>query len=435
MSSKKVDQSIAETRSLFDEISDVLFSSVCVYGITWLREYISKNGVNDLKGDPVVLQKLTDLPITRLEFLDVFLKNLGMLGGLMKTETYLKALESLGKEHNLLLEEEKKKEEQEKKAVLSKQTRVSIYQHIVQQEMKEDVPMTIEVIGDEKKELAYCIYIDRSRKEIKLVFRGSVTAEDWSIDFNAIIKQLPNPLYEDIKKGSTTAIPQGKKVGVHLGFYNYMFKKPNKEEVGKSKFETIQEHLDRFQEAYPDFTLTVTGHSMGAALATLFSYIKVVEERNSSNNNQKPIKCFVIASPRVGNENFARAFQELDHRGNIQFLRVAHNRDIVTQFPERSWLPSSDANIYKHAGTELKLYPTKGYYKVFSGKTYSKNKYRDFCHKSLQAVRYCIPYPAPVIRLMVGGSIKWHVCDSYLDTLDKNREKLEKTSLSDVLGK
>jgi len=64
--------------TLFEDVADALFDSVGIYGVTCLREYARKNAgklEGKLKGDPAVLKKIHELPVGRLEMLDIFLEN------------------------------------------------------------------------------------------------------------------------------------------------------------------------------------------------------------------------------------------------------------------------------------------------------------------------------------------------------------------------
>jgi hypothetical protein len=74
---------------------------------------------------------------------------------------------------------------------------------------------------------------------------------------------------------------------------------------------------DRLQ-ASPNLKFWFTGHSLGAALATLAAY--------DFGNVQA---LYTYGSPRVGNLGFARAFS----RSDVPHYRVVHHHDIVTQVP------------------------------------------------------------------------------------------------------
>ncbi len=82
--------------------------------------------------------------------------------------------------------------------------------------------------------------------------------------------------------------------------------------------------------------LVVTGHSLGAALATLYS--DRIDDKNSV--------CYTFGSPRVGNK-------ELIKNMNFTCFRFRNNNDIVTRVPPE-WLG------FTHKSTELKYFNVDG---------------------------------------------------------------------------
>jgi triacylglycerol lipase len=69
--------------------------------------------------------------------------------------------------------------------------------------------------------------------------------------------------------------------------------------------------------------MVVTGHSLGSALATLF-----VMENDSKRKFDITTSC-TFASPRVGNLEFARAFDQLP----INSWRIVNTLDVVPKLP------------------------------------------------------------------------------------------------------
>jgi triacylglycerol lipase len=76
-------------------------------------------------------------------------------------------------------------------------------------------------------------------------------------------------------------------------------------------------------EARPQRPMVVTGHSLGAALTTLF----VME--NDSKHKFDITNCCTFASPRVGDLQFARAFDRLP----IDSWRIVNTLDLVPKLP------------------------------------------------------------------------------------------------------
>jgi len=76
-------------------------------------------------------------------------------------------------------------------------------------------------------------------------------------------------------------------------------------EAKGNKFDEIMGIVVPLLTKYPDFKLYVTGHSLGGALSTLFAF----KAASSGLPIQKPITCISVASPKVGDNSFRKAFQ------------------------------------------------------------------------------------------------------------------------------
>lgn len=92
----------------------------------------------------------------------------------------------------------------------------------------------------------------------------------------------------------------------------------------------MSEELIRLKGLYPDYDLWVTGHSMGAALATVAA--DVIAATNIFPGER--MKVITYGEPRVGDEDFANAHDDL-----LPYkYRVTHRGDIVTQLPPKDLL-------------------------------------------------------------------------------------------------
>ena len=77
---------------------------------------------------------------------------------------------------------------------------------------------------------------------------------------------------------------------------------------------------------YPTASLLVTGHSLGAALAT-FAAVDIKEQLNPSHK----IYFYTFGSPRTGNQAFSDHIMSLYPSG--EYYRVVHAQDIVPHLP------------------------------------------------------------------------------------------------------
>jgi len=235
----------------------------------------------------------------------------------------------------------------------------------------QQVAPTLVAYGDEKpdSELVYAVGFDPIKKRVTVAFRGSVTPSDFLTDACISLNHQPNPV-KDVEESQSDTI------GLHHGFYEYLLKPGTK--GGENKYTEIMRHVATLfedPEKQKDYKLYVTGHSLGGALATLFSLHAAASAlTDSSNNIPTPVTCVSVASPRVGESTFQSAFRLLEERGALRHLRIANDKDPVTLMPKSSgkkiWSMLSpvsylafkaadkdfeDKETYRHTGIKLKL--------------------------------------------------------------------------------
>ena len=181
----------------------------------------------------------------------------------------------------------------------------------------------VKFISDPTTDIQVGITISETNKRITVVFRGSESKSDWYYD----LMILKTNILEDVYRNCS----------VHSGFYRQLHE--------TDVYEQILEILKPLKEKYPDYAIYITGHSLGAALSTLFGF-ELAHEIDSD------IIVVSFASPRVGNHVFRNVF---DKKSNLTHYRVSNDRDIVTAGPMINFqhvginiaLSEDKCNIYK----------------------------------------------------------------------------------------
>ena len=210
--------------------------------------------------------------------------------------------------------------------------------------------------------------LPNSAKRIGVTFRGSVTVRDWMVDANQLQTVVEDPTVPKVARSQRFLSRQT--VALHSGFYHYLFAKVGKSDgTMDTKYQIILNHLRSLLKEREGYHLEVTGHSLGGALATMFSFFAACEDW------MPLIICLSFAAPRVGNIKFRRAFHRMEETGRIQHLRVVNQMDPVPLLPDRlNWLTAIfPAHCFRHVGIQLRLYPKKKSTETF---------YRSRLHKS-----------------------------------------------------
>lgn len=150
--------------------------------------------------------------------------------------------------------------------------------------------------SDPDTDLQCGIYIDDEKRIVVASFRGTTSKEDKMTDL-------------EIQKTKYFG-----KIRVHTGFYNQLFKSC-----------VYQQFLDEFISIVgsTNYDVYVTGHSLGAALASLFTF-------RLSCSLDRCINNITFASPKVGNYYWKKAF---DTNINIKNLRVMVSSDPIPLTP------------------------------------------------------------------------------------------------------
>jgi triacylglycerol lipase len=124
---------------------------------------------------------------------------------------------------------------------------------------------------------------------------------------------------------------------VHMGFFNAL------NHIRVDMIADLVKLMKNYKEIDIIPRIFVTGHSLGAAMATLFCL-------DLLDIGIKVARLFTFGSPRVGDEYFCESFEE-----SIKHDRFVNNNDVVVHVP-----PESGTSIdYTHCGT-LHYFGEKG---------------------------------------------------------------------------
>lgn len=194
------------------------------------------------------------------------------------------------------------------------------------------------------------------RRDIVIALRGTATCLEWGENFRDLLVQIP-------AEAETNSVDGQAKV--ECGFLSLF--QTNGVNV-PSLAESVVNEVQRLIELYKgeNLSITVTGHSLGAALALL-----VADEISTCAPDAPPVAVFSFGGPRVGNRSFA---DRLNSK-NVKVLRIVNNQDVITRVPgmfvsesldkklRESRIASDVLNVldksmpwaYSHVGTELRV--------------------------------------------------------------------------------
>lgn len=180
------------------------------------------------------------------------------------------------------------------------------------------------------------------RRDIVVAWRGTVAPSEWYEDFQRKLEPI----------GSGDA-------KVEHGFHSIYSSKSDSTRYNKSSAsEQVMKEITRLVQLYrekgEEVSLTITGHSLGGALALLNAY------EAATSLPGLPISVISFGAPRVGNI----AFRDELHKMGVKTLRLVIKQDIVPRMPgfvfNESLQKFDDFTgtldwVYTHVGAQLKL--------------------------------------------------------------------------------
>lgn len=181
------------------------------------------------------------------------------------------------------------------------------------------------------------------RRDIVVAWRGTVAPSEW---------------YEDFQR-KLEPIGPGDDAKVEHGFHSIYTSKSEHTRYSKSSAsEQVMKEVTRLVKLYKEkgeeVSLTITGHSLGGALALLNAY------EAATTIPGLPISVISFGAPRVGNI----AFRDQLHQMGVKTLRVVVKQDLVPKMPGvvfNEGLQKFDEItgtldwVYTHVGAELRL--------------------------------------------------------------------------------
>ncbi|XP_030481194.1 phospholipase A1-IIgamma [Cannabis sativa] len=172
------------------------------------------------------------------------------------------------------------------------------------------------------------------RRDIVISWRGTVQTLEWINDFEFNLISASKIL------GNHDGDPK-----VHQGWYSiYTSDDPRSKFNQISAREQVLSEIRRLIDLYKneETSITITGHSLGAAIATLNAVDILANGYNKptviSNHDHKwntntatcPVTVFVFASPRVGDNDFKKLFSSFN---DLRALKIRNAADIVPNYP------------------------------------------------------------------------------------------------------
>ena len=177
---------------------------------------------------------------------------------------------------------------------------------------------------DEETQSAFYMGVNPVQKRIIASFRGTQSIRE-------VFKTDVDVPFADAAKINSAF--GGGDAKIHQGFVNHYL----------INAQAVQGNLTMLAKKFPDYPITITGHSLGAALALIAGMDFAMSPNSKEFVNRLGVVTF--GEPRTGNMNWAKlaTAQLMDHH-----FRVEHRGDFVPHLP-------TTMDQYFHAGPQVRL--------------------------------------------------------------------------------
>jgi len=288
-----------------------------------------------------------------------------------------------------------------------------------------------------ESEMVHAVVVNHVRQRVSLVFRGSVTTQDFAQDAKCVQKKVPNPY-------ASKDVPDV--FNLHTGFYQYLFHVDKA--TGKKRLDIVLEDARSQLEANPGYGLYITGHSLGGALATICGVYAAADD--AIIRLVQTVVVYSVASPYCGNRRFRYTHYQLEKAGRLQHLRIANQEDMVTLLPfaapKATFLSPALAlvsgagvgNLYKHVGINLCMVKVKDSlqhrvtYPLHKSEEAEDDEYGQTLKQHFSSTKFLLQAFLNIVKTDFATVERHHSCDEYEARLMEVRDAFQDRTLDDL---